>query len=66
MEIDNNVQRDEVEKLVRELMDGEKGKELKKKAMEWKIKAEDATKPSGSSYQNMDKLIFEVLLAGNV
>ncbi|XP_030944697.1 7-deoxyloganetin glucosyltransferase-like [Quercus lobata] len=66
MEIDNNVQRDEVEKLVRELMDGEKGKELKKKAMEWKIKAEDATKPSGSSYQNMDKLISEVLLAGNV
>ncbi|KAK9989048.1 hypothetical protein SO802_029287 [Lithocarpus litseifolius] len=66
MEIDNNVQRDEVEKLVRELMDGEKGKELKKKAMEWKIKAEDAIKPSGSSYQNMDKLISEVLLAGNV
>ena len=65
-EIDNNIQRDEVEKLVRELMDGEKGKELKKKAMEWKIKAEDATKPSGSSYQNLDKLIFEVLLAGNV
>ena len=66
MEIDKNVQRDEVEKLVRELMDGEKGKELKKKAMEWKIKAEDATKPRGSSYQNMDKLISEVLLAGNV
>ena len=66
MEIDNNIQRDEVEKLVRELMDGEKGKELKKKAIEWKIKAEDATKPSGSSYQNLDKLIFEVLLAGNV
>ena len=66
MEIDNNIQRDEVEKLVRELMDGEKGKELKKAAMEWKIKAEDATKPSGSSYQNLDKLIFEVLLAGNV
>ncbi|KAL4614837.1 hypothetical protein ACB092_07G081600 [Castanea dentata] len=66
MEIDNNVQRDEVEKLVRELMDGEKGIELKKKAMEWKIKAEDATKASGSSYHNMDKLISEVLLAGNV
>ena len=66
MEIDNNIQRDEVEKLVRELMDGEKGKELKKKAKEWKIKVEDATKPSCSSYENMDKLISEVLLAGNV
>ncbi|KAL4614833.1 hypothetical protein ACB092_07G081200 [Castanea dentata] len=66
MEIDNNVKRDEVEKLVRELMDGEKGKEMKKKAMEWKTKAEDAVKPDGSSYQNLDKLIAEVLLAGNV
>ncbi|XP_023874816.1 7-deoxyloganetin glucosyltransferase [Quercus suber] len=66
MEIDNNVKRDEVENLVRELMDGEKGKEMKKKAMEWKTKAEDAVKPGGSSYQNLDKLIAEVLLAGNV
>ncbi|KAK4563988.1 hypothetical protein RGQ29_006187 [Quercus rubra] len=66
MEIDNNVQRDEVEKLVRELIDGEKGKEIKKNVMEWKTKAEDSTKPSGSSYQNLDKLIAEVLLARNV
>lgn len=60
-EIDNNVQRDEVEKLVIELMDGEKGKGMKKKATEWKIKAKNATKPSGSSYQNMDKLVSEGL-----
>ena len=66
MEIDNNVQRDEVEKLVRELIDGEKGKEIKKNVMEWKTKAEDSTKHSGSSYQNLDKLIAEVLLARNV
>ncbi|KAB1206861.1 UDP-glycosyltransferase 85A2 [Morella rubra] len=66
MEIDNNVKRDEVEKLVRELMDGDKGKEMKKKVMEWKTKAEEAVKPGGSSYQNLDKLIADVLLAGNV
>ena len=66
MEIDNNVQRDEVEKLVRELIDGEKGKEIKKNVMGWKTKAEDSTKPGGSSYQNLDKLIAEVLLARNV
>ena len=65
MEIDNNVKRDEVENLVRELMDSEKGKEMKKKAMEWKTKAEDAVKPGGSSYLNLDKLIAEVLLAGS-
>ena len=66
MEIDNNVQRDEVEKLVRELVDGEKGKEMKKKVIEWKIKAEEATKPGGSSYQNLEKLIAQLLLPRNV
>ena len=46
-------------------MDGEKGKEMKKKVMEWKTMTEDATKPSGS-YQNLDKLISKVLLTRNV
>ncbi|XP_059447966.1 7-deoxyloganetin glucosyltransferase-like [Corylus avellana] len=66
MEIDNDVKRDDVEKLVRELMEGDKGKEMKRKVMEWKMKAEEAAKPGGSSYQNLDKLIADVLLAGNV
>lgn len=38
MEINADVNRDQVEKLVRELMEGEKGKEMKRKAMEWKKK----------------------------
>lgn len=62
MEIDNNVKRDEVELLVRELMDGDKGKKMKEKALEWKEKAEAAALPAGSSYSNLDKLIKEVLL----
>ncbi|KAB1206858.1 UDP-glycosyltransferase 85A2 [Morella rubra] len=66
MEIDNNVKRDEVEKLVREFMDGYKGKEMKNKVMQWKTKAEEVVKPGGSSYQNLDKFIADVLLAGNV
>ncbi|GLT63355.1 hypothetical protein SLA2020_359270 [Shorea laevis] len=66
MEIDNDVRRDDVGKLVRELMEGDKGKEMKRKVMEWKTKAEEAVKPGGSSYQNLDKLIADVLLAGNV
>ncbi|KAF8370171.1 hypothetical protein HHK36_031802 [Tetracentron sinense] len=63
MEIDNNVRREEVERLVRELMEGEKGKEMKNKAMEWKKIAEEATRPVGSSHLNVDKVINEVLLS---
>ncbi|KAA8536444.1 hypothetical protein F0562_028922 [Nyssa sinensis] len=62
MEIDSDVKRNEVEKLVKELMDGEKGKEMKKKAMDWKKKAEEATECGGSSQLNLDKLLNEVLL----
>ncbi|XP_030459067.1 7-deoxyloganetin glucosyltransferase-like [Syzygium oleosum] len=62
MEIDNDVKRDEVEKLVRELMDGEKGRVMKKKAMDWKRKAEEATEPGGSSYENLETLMSRVLL----
>lgn len=57
-----NVTRDEVEKLVVELMDGEKGKEMKNKAIEWKKMAEEATNINGSSSLNLDKLVSEVLL----
>ena len=61
MEIDNNVERGEVEKLVREMMEGEKGKSMKKAAMEWRTKAEEATDPCGTSYLNLDKLV-DILL----
>ncbi|KAL1802063.1 hypothetical protein ACET3Z_030710 [Daucus carota] len=63
MVINTNVKRDEVEELVRELMDGEKGMKLKKNAMEWKRKAEAAASPGGSSSKNLDRLVDEVLLA---
>lgn len=63
MEIDSDVKRDEVERLVRELIEGEKGKEMKKQAMEWKKMAQKATIDSnGSSYSNLDKLINQVFL----
>ncbi|XP_042485554.1 7-deoxyloganetin glucosyltransferase-like [Macadamia integrifolia] len=62
-EMDNNVKRDEVEKLVRELMEGDKGKEVKTKAMVWKKKAEEATSPDGSSLLNFDNLVDEILLS---
>ncbi|KAL6288903.1 hypothetical protein ACE6H2_006413 [Prunus campanulata] len=62
MEISNDVKRDEVEKLVKELMEGEKGKKMKNKVMEWKKLAEEATGPHGSSSTNLDNLVNQVLL----
>ena len=57
MEIESNVKRDEVEKLVRELMEGEKGKDMKRKAMEWKTKAEEAAWTGDASHRNLDRLV---------
>ncbi|KAL6310756.1 hypothetical protein AAG906_006050 [Vitis piasezkii] len=50
MEIDNNVKGDKVEKLLKE-----------KKAMEWKKLAEEAIMPGGSSYNNFNKLVSDLL-----
>ncbi|XP_050214408.1 7-deoxyloganetin glucosyltransferase [Mercurialis annua] len=65
MEINSDVKRNEVESLVVELMDGDKGKEMKKKAMEWKKLAEEAAAGNidESSYQNLDNLINQILLS---
>uniref|UniRef100_A0A6N2JZG1 anthocyanidin 3-O-glucosyltransferase n=1 Tax=Salix viminalis TaxID=40686 RepID=A0A6N2JZG1_SALVM len=63
MEIDSTVKRENVRKLVTELMEGEKGEKMKKKAMEWRKLAEEASGPSGSSSMNLDKLVKEVLLS---
>ncbi|ERN14686.1 hypothetical protein AMTR_s00038p00218410 [Amborella trichopoda] len=56
MEIDNNVKREEVEAQVRELMKGEKGKEMREKAMKWKEESEKAIQCGGSSLTNFDAL----------
>ncbi|KAF8031879.1 hypothetical protein BT93_D0943 [Corymbia citriodora subsp. variegata] len=61
LEMDGNVKRDEVERLVRELMEGEVGKKMRRRAMEWKKMAEEATGEKGSSSMNLDKLLDEVL-----
>ena len=65
LEIDNDVKRDQVENLVRELMEKEKGKKMKSKAMEWKKLAEEATGAQGSSSMNFDNLVSQVLLPKN-
>lgn len=62
LEIDNDVKREKVEGQVRELLDGVKGTTMKKKAMEWKKRAEEAVKPDGSSYIDLEKVFNDVLL----
>ena len=49
--------------MVSELLEGDKGKKMKKKAMEWKKLAEEATSPLGSSSINLKNLVSEVLLS---
>lgn len=61
MEIDSNVKRENVEKLIRELTEGEKGMKMKRKAMEWKKLAFEATSRDGSSSLNLDKLVNMLL-----
>ncbi|AES74874.2 putative 7-deoxyloganetin glucosyltransferase [Medicago truncatula] len=65
IEIDTNVKREEVEKLVNELMVGEKAKKMRQKAIELKKKVEEDTRPGGCSYMNLEKVIKEVLLKQN-
>lgn len=63
IEVNPRADRVDIEKRVRELMEGESGKLMKEKAWEWKLLAEKAAAgPNGSSYVNLDKLINDVLL----
>ncbi|KAK9284707.1 hypothetical protein L1049_023883 [Liquidambar formosana] len=61
MEVNQDVKREEIEALVREMMEGEKGKQMRNKAQVWKKKAEEAIDIGGSSYNNFDKFIKEAL-----
>lgn len=57
MEIEQEVKREQIKKLVVELMEGERGQEMRKKVMKWKGMAEQATNAEGgSSYANLMRL----------
>lgn len=65
MEIDGGVKRNEITRLVIELMDGEKGKIMRKNAMNWKNKANLASSvPHGSSMIDLEKLIHRLKTIG--
>lgn len=61
MEIDPNVKREEVEGLIREMIAGEKGSEMRRKATEWKEIATTGVMPHGSSAASLEKVIQQVL-----
>ncbi|TXG60186.1 hypothetical protein EZV62_014759 [Acer yangbiense] len=61
MEVNHVVKCDEVEALIKEMMEGDKGKQMKKNALEWKKKAQVATSIGGSSYHNFNRFIKDVL-----
>jgi len=60
--IDTNVKGEEVEKLMNDLMAGEKENKMRQNIVELKKKAEEASTPSGCSFMNLDKFVKEVLL----
>lgn len=62
-EIPDDVRRGEVEALIREAMDGEKGREMRRRVAELRESAVAAAKPGGRSVHNIDRLIDEVLMA---
>ncbi|KNA05897.1 hypothetical protein SOVF_186080 [Spinacia oleracea] len=61
LEVNQQVKRKEVEDLVREVMGGEKGEKLRKRALSWQQKAEEATDVGGSSFDNLKKFLKEIL-----
>ncbi|KAM7505160.1 hypothetical protein LguiB_004067 [Lonicera macranthoides] len=63
IEIDEDVERGQVEKVVKELLEGETSIKLRERAKEWMKIAKEAADPSGVSTQNLDKLVSEVLLS---
>ncbi|XP_050210273.1 7-deoxyloganetin glucosyltransferase-like [Mercurialis annua] len=63
MELASDFRRDDVEKLVKVLMEEEKGKMMKEKALEWKKLAEESVNSNGSSSLNFNYLVNEILLS---
>uniref|UniRef100_A0A453QHU2 Glycosyltransferase n=1 Tax=Aegilops tauschii subsp. strangulata TaxID=200361 RepID=A0A453QHU2_AEGTS len=63
MEIGDNVRRTEVEAMIREVMEEEKGREMRRRVIELQKSAVASARPGGRSMHNVDRLIQEVLLA---
>lgn len=63
MEIDQEVKREQVKELVVELMEGERGQQMRKNAMKWKKMAEQSTAGGGTSYDNLGRLTKDLYIS---
>ncbi|BAS88543.1 Os04g0313900 [Oryza sativa Japonica Group] len=63
MEIGGEAWRGEVAAMTLEAMEGEKGREMRQRAEEWKQKAVQVTLLGGPWDTNLDRVIHEVLLS---
>ncbi|KAL9243821.1 hypothetical protein vseg_017663 [Gypsophila vaccaria] len=62
VEIDADVKKDQVERLVNEVMGGDKGKGMKERAMKLKKMAEEETAyPYGASFRKLEAFVSQVL-----
>jgi len=61
MEVNQDVRHEEVEALVREVMEEVGGKKTRENAKKWKERAAEATGCGGSSYNDFDGFIKEVI-----
>uniref|UniRef100_A0A0D9W3G4 Glycosyltransferase n=1 Tax=Leersia perrieri TaxID=77586 RepID=A0A0D9W3G4_9ORYZ len=63
MEIGSEARRGDVAAMIRQAMEGEKGREMRRRAAEWKEKAVQVTLLGGQAKANLEKVIHEVLLS---
>ncbi|KAI6692100.1 hypothetical protein NL676_019810 [Syzygium grande] len=61
MEVNQDVRREEIEALVREVMEGVGGKKMKENAKKWKERAVAAAGRGGPSYNDFNRFIKEVV-----
>lgn len=62
LEISSDVKREEVSGLVKEMMEGENGKRMREKALEWKKKAAESAIEGGSSHCNFNRFVDDLLM----
>lgn len=66
IDMSESTKRDQIERMIKELMEGNKGKDMKKRAIEWrKLAKEAALNLHGSSYANLESVVNNVLLSND-
>ncbi|KAL6227735.1 hypothetical protein ACLB2K_001692 [Fragaria x ananassa] len=61
LEVKHDVKRCDIEGVIKDMMEGEKGKELRQNALEWRKKAIEATDIGGASNGNFDRMMQHLL-----